>query len=101
MSNGCFDYPRLSGLESVCQEEDNMNTAEAIRTALTGLVIAVALTATAYAQWDPYPWKNMPRNADGTVNMNAPARRTVDGHPDLSGFWMPNDNVRHLLSLAS
>jgi hypothetical protein len=43
----------------------------------------------------------MPRTPDGKVDMNAPARRTVDGKPDLSGFWMPDDNVRHLLNLAT
>jgi hypothetical protein len=53
------------------------------------------------AQWDPYPWKNMPRTADGKVDMNAPARRIADGKPDLSGFWMPDDSVRHLLNLAT
>src|SRR5690348_2647205 len=53
------------------------------------------------AQWDPYPWKNMPRTADGKVDLNAPPRRTSDGKIDLSGFWMPDDNVRHLLNLAS
>jgi hypothetical protein len=25
----------------------------------------------------------------------------ADGKPDFGGFWMPNDNVRHLLNLAS
>jgi hypothetical protein len=68
-------------------------------------VIALAIvwlgTAVAEAQWDPYPWKNMPRTADGKVDLNAPARRTADGKPDLSGFWMPLDNVKHLLNLAA
>ena len=43
----------------------------------------------------------MPRTADGKVDMNAPARRTADGKPDLSGFWMPADAVKHLLNLAA
>jgi hypothetical protein len=68
-------------------------------------VIALAIVwiapSIAVAQWDPYPWKNMPRNADGKVNLSAPPRRTTDGKVDLSGFWMPADNVRHLLNLAS
>ena len=33
--------------------------------------------------------------------MNAPARRTADGKPDLSGFWMPVEAVKHLLNLAA
>jgi hypothetical protein len=53
------------------------------------------------AQWDPYPWRNMPRKADGTIDMQAPPRRTVDGKVDLSGFWMPLDPVKHLLNLAA
>ena len=53
------------------------------------------------AQWDPYPWKNMPRTADGKVDLRAPARRTTDGKPDLSGFWMPTNPVKHLLNLAA
>jgi hypothetical protein len=57
--------------------------------------------STALAQWDPYSWKNMPRTPDGKVDMKAPPRRTFDGKVDLSGFWMPADNVRHLLNLAS
>lgn len=53
------------------------------------------------AQWPSYPWKNMPRTPDGRIDMKAPPRRMADGHVDLSGFWMPADNVRHLLDLAS
>jgi hypothetical protein len=55
---------------------------------------------TADAQWPSYPWKNMPRTADGKIDMKAPPRRLSDGHVDLSGFWMPADGVRHLLNLA-
>src|SRR5437867_7922081 len=67
------------------------------------LVVAIvwAVPSTAEAQWEPYPWKNMPRTADGKVDLNAPPRRTADGKPDLSGFWMPADSVRHLLNLAA
>jgi len=67
------------------------------------LVVAIvwAVPSTAEAQWEPYPWKNMPRTADGKVDLNAPPRRTTDGKPDLSGFWMPADSVRHLLNLAA
>jgi hypothetical protein len=66
-------------------------------------VIAIMLVsgATALAQWDPYPWKRVPRTADGKVDLKAPPVRTSYGKPDLSGFWMPEDPTRYLLNLAA
>src|SRR5437868_5434526 len=72
-----------------------------LRRALIPLAITCLLPLAAMAQWDPYPMKNVPRTPDGKVDLKAPPRRTIDGKIDLSGFWMPNDNVRHLLNLAS
>jgi hypothetical protein len=43
----------------------------------------------------------VPRTPDGKIDMKAPPHRMADGHVDLSGFWMPADNVRHLLDLAA
>ncbi len=40
------------------------------------------------AQWIGYPSKDVPRNADGTVNMHAPTPRMANGKPDLSGIWV-------------
>jgi hypothetical protein len=68
---------------------------------LASLAIAITITAPAYAQWDPYQWKRVPRTADGKVDLNAPTQRTRDGKPDLSGFWMPQNPVKHLLNLAA
>jgi hypothetical protein len=68
------------------------------------LLVTLALagtTASLRAQWEPYPWKNMPRTPDGKVDMSAPPRRTADGKVDLSGFWMPVESVKHLLNLAA
>jgi hypothetical protein len=65
------------------------------------LLVASVTTATAVAQWDPYPWKNMPRTPDGKVDLKAPPRRTADGKIDLSGFWMPTERVKHLLNIAA
>src|SRR3954467_9247478 len=70
-------------------------------TVATAMAISLGITATADAQWPSYPWKNMPRTADGKINLKAPPRRMADGHVDLSGFWMPSDNVKHLLDLAA
>ena len=44
------------------------------------------------AQWLGYPAKNLPRNADGTPNLTAPAPRAADGTIDLSGVWEPADH---------
>jgi len=82
-------------------KESTRTIAGTVRISLAVLTIIGAVASTAQAQWDPYPWKNMPRTADGKVNMDAPPRKTADGKIDLSGFWMPADNVRHLLNLAS
>jgi hypothetical protein len=67
---------------------------------LSSLAIVLA-AATANAQWDTFPMKNVPRTADGKVDLKAPARRTPDGKPDLQGFWMPTNPVKHLLNLAA
>jgi hypothetical protein len=76
------------------------NPATLVRILLTGLVIASAGTGIAEAQWEPFKWKNMPRKADGQVDMDAPTRKTADGKPDLSGFWMPVQ-IGQLLNLAT
>jgi hypothetical protein len=68
---------------------------------LTSAALAAAMTATAGAQWEPYPMKNVPRTPDGKVDLKAPPRRTADGKIDLSGFWMPTNPVKHLLNIAA
>ena len=66
-------------------------------------VVALWLTLSVVgsAQWDPYPWKRVPRTADGKVDLNAPTQRTPYGKPDLSGFWLPAKEVKYLLNLAA
>jgi hypothetical protein len=57
-----------------------------MRGMLVGGFLAVALAVPLTAQWD-YHTPGIPRKADGKANLNAPAPRTPDGKPDLSGMW--------------
>lgn len=54
-------------------------------------IFAVLLSAFAIteAQWLNHPTRGLPRNPDGTPNLSAPVRRTLNGPPDLSGVWQP------------
>ena len=65
------------------------------------LAMALTIAALAHAQWDPYPWKHVPRTPEGKIDGNAPAVRTSYGKPDLSGFWMPENPTKYLLNLAA
>ncbi len=71
------------------------------RVSLMAVAIGSMAPLPAAAQWGLYPWKNVPRTADGKIDLKAPPRRTPDGKIDLSGFWVPGDSVKHLLNLAA
>ena len=68
---------------------------------VAALFVLVWLVPIVEAQWEPFPMKNVPRTADGKVDVNAPPRRLPDGATDLSGFWMPTAQVKYLLNLAA
>jgi len=56
---------------------------------VTGAALAVllSLTTSLSAQWPTRANPKVPKNADGSVNFDAPAPRTADGRIDVTGVW--------------
>ncbi len=55
--------------------------------ALATVLAMTIATPSLLAQWPAYPSGSIQKTADGKIDLNAPAPRTADGKPDLSGVW--------------
>src|SRR5258708_25985531 len=56
------------------------------------IITALAVVIPISAQWINYPTAGVPHAKDGKANLFAPAPKTSDGKPDLSGIWSSEHN---------
>ena len=57
------------------------------------MTLLLLTSGAASAQWEGCKTPGVPRLADGSPNLTAPAPKTHDGKPDLSGIWLASRAV--------
>jgi len=62
-----------------------------MRRRMFGLLLAAAIgmPVAVLGQWVRHPTADVPKKADGSPDLTAPAPRLPDGKPDFSGIWRP------------
>jgi hypothetical protein len=63
------------------------------------ILVMLAMSCSAAAQWVNVTLANTPRTADGKPNLAAPAPKTEDGKPDMTGIWRVSSG-RYLQNIA-
>ena len=79
-----------SRLSSSAELRSSQRRASCLATAViaaSGALVALGWSGGVAAQWPDYPDPDAPLDAEGNVDMDAPAPRMADGTPDLSGLW--------------
>src|SRR2546425_1977270 len=67
---------------------------------LSSVAMLVLICAPVYGQWVKVPARGIPKGPDGKLNLSAPAPRSPDGHPDLSGVW-ESGGAKYILDIAA